>query len=102
MATNKFLPSLTLYRDQSSNIFDILMRDEIFPSVRIISRIRLHHFPTPQIPILNHPAPRYRISIERISPAQDGEVCETDFVRVSSDQGRHAKVAGIDGVVRYL
>lgn len=78
------------------------MRDKILPRLRIISHIRLHHLPTPQIPIGNHSARGYRISIERISPAQDGEVCQADFVRVSIDQGRHAEVAGIDRVLGYV
>lgn len=43
----KILPSLHFYQDERLNIFDLFMRNEIFPSVRIISRIRLYHFPTP-------------------------------------------------------
>lgn len=88
-----------LSRLNSSNIFLIFMRDEIFPRVRIIGRVRLYHLPIPQIPILNHAAPGHRISIERVSPAQDSEVGQADFVRISIDQGGHAEEAGIDGML---
>ena len=78
------------------------MRDEITPVLGIVGQIRLHHLPTPQITILNHATPSYRVSVERIGPAEDGEVRQADFVRVSIDQGRHSKVAGIDGLLGYL
>lgn len=78
------------------------MGDEITTRLRVVGHVRLHHLPTPQVPIGNHPAPGHRVSIQRVSPAQDGEVCQADFIRVPVHQSRHAEVAGVDRVLGYV
>ena len=75
-------------------------RQEPSSGLGVVCRVCLRHPSALQAPTLNNTAADG--SLNPVLTPLDGEIGKTDLIRITVDNGRHTKIAGVDLLIRNL